>query len=582
MIRQINIWTSSMRVLVLLCLVSTTAFSQNLEELGVDKGLKFNGSINLNTVNYYVNGIEQRRDPFNWFLTGNLNVNLFGYSAPLSFSYSNANRSFTQPFNQFSFAPQYKWVKTYIGYNAMTFSNYTLAGHVFLGGGVELTPGKWRIAAMHGRLRKAVGYNLLDTLQYQEASFKRMGTGLKVGYENNGDMVSANIFTAKDDVNSIPYIITENQLAPQQNVAIGITVRKKILKKFFAEVEYAISSMNTDTRANRDTEQDSTGIRASHNLIKGLLPENATNRYYDALNGSIGYNSTWYGIQMKYERVAPEYNSLGAYFFNNDMRNITLIPSVRFLKNTLNFAGNVGFQNNNLDQTRASTTKRFIGSVNATYAPNELYNFAMGYSNFSTFTNIRPLQDPFLQNTLDTLNFYQLSQTMNGTVTRNLGGPDNPQSLMFSTNYQVASDQASYEGGSQQSGYITMNGSYSYSFASSGTTLALAGNLYMNNAVGMKSTYWGPSIICAKTFMEKQLRSSLSTSYNETHGSEIKASPVLNNRLNCSYTPKSRESTSKSRHSLSLGINVVNRLKSVLQHPAFSEVTGMCNYSYTF
>ncbi|MFN8688363.1 MAG: hypothetical protein ACK5XL_00010, partial [Cyclobacteriaceae bacterium] len=140
----------------LLGCLSLSAAAQDIGQIGVKKGVTLNGSLNLSSIGYRVWGIEQRRDPFNWFATGNLNVNLFGYSVPLSFSYSNANTSFSQPFNQFTFTPQYKWVKTYVGYSAMTFSNYTLNGHVFLGGGVELTPGNWRISAMYGRLRKAV------------------------------------------------------------------------------------------------------------------------------------------------------------------------------------------------------------------------------------------------------------------------------------------------------------------------------------------------------------------------------------------------------------------------------------------
>lgn len=229
---------------VFFCVVPFFVHSQNLEELGVDKGVKLNGSVNLNTVGYWAHGIEQRRDPFNWFLTGNLNVNLFGYNAPFSFSYSNADRSFSQPFNQFSFAPQYKWVRAYLGYNSMTFSNYTLSGHVFLGAGAELTPGKWRIGMMYGRLRKAVSFDLDDTLQYSNASFKRMGYGLKVGYENNGDAISANIFAAKDDLNSIPFILPESQLAPQQNIAVSFSARKKILERIFVEAEYAVSALN--------------------------------------------------------------------------------------------------------------------------------------------------------------------------------------------------------------------------------------------------------------------------------------------------------------------------------------------------
>jgi len=556
-----------------------TTHAQNLESIGIKKGVKVNGSLNVNTVGYYAHGIAQRRDPFNWFLTGNLNINLFGYDAPLSFSYSNANKSFSQPFNQFSFQPQYKWVKTYIGYNSMTFSNYTLAGHVFLGGGVELTPGKWKIAAMYGRLKKAVPFNGTDTLN---AIFKRMGYGLKVGYENNGNSISANIFTAKDDVNSIPYILYNSSLTPKQNVAISVSGRKTFLKRFFVEGEYAVSALNNDIRANNSkSEADTIVHKPTNNVIKGLLPENATSRYYDALNASVGYQGNWYTLQFRYERIAPEYQTLGAYYFNNDMRNITVMPSLRLFKNRLNLNANVGFQENNLDKTRTSTTKRTVGAFNATYVPNEKWNFAANYSNFSSYTNVRPQIDPYFRNTLDTLNFYQVSRTTTGTIMRNLGGQNNPQSIMFTGSYQKASDVAQYQGGSQQSDFLTMNVSYSYSLVPSNMTLAVAGNLYTNNAAGVKSTYWGPTVSATKSFMDKTLRGSLASSYNETSGGNIQSSPVLNSRLSVSYAPKGQEGET-SKHNFSLGLNVLNRLKSTQQQPAYSELTGTLNYSYTF
>lgn len=568
-------------VLVAAASLTVIAYGQDLEEIGVKKGVKLNGSINLNTIGYYADGIDQRRDPFNWFLTGSLNVDLFGYSAPLSFSYSNTNKSFSQPFNQFSFAPSYKWVKAYIGYNAMNFSNYTLAGHIFLGGGLELSPGNWRISTMYGRLKKEVPFQLEDSLQYTNASYKRMGYGLKVGYDHNGDLISANVFTAKDDVNSIPFVLPESQLAPQQNVAVSANIRKRFLGKFFIEAEYAISALNTDTRANHHTE-DTVSLRPSYNLVQGLLPENSTNRYFDALNASVGYQGSWYGLQIRYERVAPEYQTLGAYYFNNDLQNISFAPSVRLLQNKLTFAGNLGLQENNLDESLASTTERVVGAINANYMPDEFWNIALSYSNFSSYTNVRPLPDPFLQDNMDTLNFYQVSQTMNATILRSFGQQQSPQSVMLSSSYQRASDKASYEGGSQQSDFITTNASYSYSLVPANATFALAGNIYMNNAAGMKSLYWGPSLNVSKSFREKTFKVGLSSSYNETSGDNIKTSPVLNNRVSLNYSPLSENTESKISHNFSLGLNLLNRLQSTGQQPAFTELTGTFNYSFTF
>jgi hypothetical protein len=552
--------------------------AQNLDEISLKKGINVNGSVNLNTVAYAASGIQQRRDPFNWFLTGGLNIDLFGYSAPFSFSYSNVNKSFSQPFNQFSFAPQYKWVKTYIGYNSMTFSPYTLAGHVFFGGGAELTPGKWRIAVMYGRLRKAVTVDVLDTLNYANASYKRMGYGMKVGYETNGNAVSFNVFTAKDDPASLPFVIPQNVLTPQQNVAMGLSGRKTFFRKFFVEVEYAVSVLNSNARANAESADS---VDTSKNLLKGLLPENTTSRYFDALNGSVGYQGKGYAIQLKYERVAPEYQTLGAYYFNNDMRNITIAPSVRLLKNKMSLSANIGLQKNNLNQTRAATTLRSVGALNVQYAPSEKWNLAASYSNFSSYTNMRPQSDPNFQNSLDTLNFYQISETMTGSMSRSLGTKEKPQSIMWTGSYQKASNKSGYAEGIQLSDFMSTNVSYSYSIVPSNLTLSLSANVYTNNAAGVQSTFFGPTINTTKSFLEKTLRCSYATSYNQTSSNSAATSPVWNNQVSLSYAPKGKEG-SNSRNNFSLGVNILRRLKDIEQQPSFTEATGTFNYTFTF
>jgi hypothetical protein len=82
---------SAIRLLIVILIIGVAAthiYAQDLEQISLGMGVKLSGSLNLNTVGYYAHGIEQRRDPFNWFLTGTVNVNAFGYNAPFSFSYT--------------------------------------------------------------------------------------------------------------------------------------------------------------------------------------------------------------------------------------------------------------------------------------------------------------------------------------------------------------------------------------------------------------------------------------------------------------------------------------------------------------
>ncbi len=563
------------------------SFSQNLDQISLKKGFKVSGSLNLSGVAYTAHGINSRRDPFTYFASGNLNLNLFGYSAPFTFTYSNGNSRFSQPFNQFVFAPQYKWVKVYLGYSSLTFSPYTLAGHVFSGIGVELSPKKWKLAIMYGRLRKAVPFSTDSTNHYNQdnAAFKRIGYGIKVGYEEEKYGLTFSSFTAKDDINSIPFILYNSTLTPQQNVAISLSGRVLIAKHISLEGEYAISVLNKDTRNN--VEDSSVSINYNHNFINGLLPQNSTKRYFDAIRSSIGYQVNLFNVQFKYERIAPEYQTLGAYYFNNDMENITIAPSFQLFKNKFNISANAGIQQNNLDQSRISTTKRWIGALNLALNPNEKWNFNLSYSNFSSFTNTKPITDPFKQRTaLDTLNYYQLTGSANGTASYSFGNKEIRRVLIFNGMCQTMTDYGSGIGGN--SNFFSGVFSYSHILSPKSLTLTASMNFNKNNGYGSTTTYYGPTLGISKLLFEKKFRTAFASSYNSSKSiSELvnssSISEILNNRLTLAFNPKSTQNSSDKtfniRHIFSASLNLLQKLKGTSTQPAYMEFTT--NFSYT-
>ena len=571
--------------MLLLSLLCNMTYAQDLGQIGINKGFKLNGSINTNSVFYTASGLQSgRRDPFSTYLTGNLTINAFGYSVPFSFSYANKQKSFSQPFNQFSFSPQYKWIKAYIGYSSMSFSNYTLASYVFSGGGVELSPGKWHVAAMYGRLKKAVEYNVNDLRTENSAAFKRLGYGAKVGYETNGDLYSVNLFTAKDDLNSIALVPPGGILTPKQNITGSVTLRKKLFKNISAEAEYAVSAINTDMTANRGVLDDT--IKKSKNLLGRLLPANGTTKYFDALNSSIGYQGKGYGLQLRYERVAPEYETLGAYYFNNDFENITIAPNIQLFQSRLNLTANIGSQRNNLDRNKNSTTSRFVGSFNLAYLPNDKWNFTGSYSNFSTYTNIKPQQDPFFVNELEKLNFYQINNTYNAVTGYNFGTENVRKGLLLTLSYQKASDKStdSNNPNNNLSDFYTGNIGYNHTIISKDLGFNGGFNYYSSTINKLNSIFWGPSLAINKAFLNKVLKASLSSSYNNTSGTAGAGNSVLNARASAGYTPKfSRKSLGN--HTLSLSLNYLKRFtetNTITTINGFREFTTTGNYTYSF
>jgi hypothetical protein len=564
--QYLKVFTS---ILIILFLFSLKAKGQDIGSIKLKNGIKLNGSLGFNTIYYNANGLPNRRDPFNWFLTGNLNINLFGYNTPFSFSYSNVNRNFSQPFNQFSFSPRYKWVKTYIGYNSMNFSQYSLAGHVFLGGGIELTPKNWHFSAMYGRLRKPVPYSFDDSLAAPlESSYKRMGAGLKAGFDNGSDRLFFILFHAYDDENSIPFDPPPEILTPKRNLVMGGQGRKQIGKGLFVEAEYTLSILNNNTRSiSLDT--------------AGLLDNDFAERQFVAYNAAIGYQKKWYSIRLKYEEVAPEYETLGAYFFNNDFRNITIIPTVSLLKNKLNLSMNAGLQSNNLDETRGATTERFVGSWNASFTPDEHWNINGSYSNFSTFTNMRPPNDPFFTEDMDTLNFYQVNNTYSGTASYNFGGDKIKNAIIVTTSFQRANEESAYQQNNTFSNFFTGNLSYSRSIIASNTTLAGSFNYYSSKGNSFSSIFYGPNLSLSKLFFEKKLRSVISSSYNYSENNGKVGNSVINNAINLNYSPKSSSDKNNFRQNFSLSILYLIRSGNN-ENNGYSELTTNLNYNLSF
>jgi hypothetical protein len=160
-------------------------YSQNLDKLGKKGMLTVNGGLNYSSVFYNAQGIPNRRQPFTWFVNGNVTLSVLDISLPFTFNYSNNKTSYTQPFNIQSFNPTYKWAKGYAGITSMNFSQYTLANHIFTGGGIELSPKNFKFAAMYGRLKKASEFDSENNSDIN-MSYKRMGWGATAGYEKNG------------------------------------------------------------------------------------------------------------------------------------------------------------------------------------------------------------------------------------------------------------------------------------------------------------------------------------------------------------------------------------------------------------
>lgn len=513
----------------------TLGFSQsiNFDQLGKEKWLRYNGGVAANAVFY--DGTANRQD-LTYYLTGNLNFNIAGlYSIPLSFTYSNQDFNFPNPFkfNRLSLHPSYKWATAHIGDVSMTFSPYTLSGHQFTGGGFDLNPeGKFQISAMYGRLLKATEYNAEEPRAL--TAYKRMGYGLKTAYDFDFMKLGVILFKAEDETGSIENTFpVELGLSPKDNAVLSFESQFKLFEKALIRIEYAISGVTEDTRL--------TDARSDAGLLSFLLDENISTQYYNALNVSFDYPAGNGTLGVGYERIDPDYKTLGAYYFNNDLENITVNANQTLFNNALNISVNAGLQQDNLNNAKTSDQQRIVSSVNLNYTASERLGLNGSYSNFQSYTNIRDQFDYINQvgefDNVDTLNYRQISQNANLGINYILKKTETKQhSTNLNLVYQNSNNQQEGEtiDGGKNSFY---NGvaAYTLGYPEQALSISLAANASYNTVAEDNNLTLGPTLAIGKQFFDKKLRTNLSSSYNTSYANGEQQNNVYNFRLGGNY-----------------------------------------------
>lgn len=555
-------------------IVCAKAASQNLENIGKEKPMSVTGGISANQILYAASGIENRRAPYNYFLSGNINVNLYGWSIPLSFNISNQKFAFRQPFNNYSIHPSYKSVTMHAGYTAMTFSPYTVNGHTFLGGAVDVAPeGNWKISALAGRFLKATQFD--SSAAQGIPVFERLGYGFKTSFANAGSAVDFILFRATDGVSSILPIPDSLSIFPEQNLVVSIGALKTISERFVIRAELAASALTRDTRAQK-SEND-------HPLakVKILYQPRLSSSYYKAFKGSFDYQQDLFTLGIAYERIDPQYKTLGAYYFNNDLENITVNLAASPLKGLMNITASGGTQRDNLDRSKISTMRRMVGAVNISYAPSQRLNLSASYSTFQSFTNIRSQFADINQLTpfdnIDTLNFTQISGDASTSATYIFGkSHERKQNITLNFNAQSTSDQQTKVDQKSGAQFYNLSASYALNITPQHLNVSLAINGVINESVGAASKTFGPTGAFTKSFMNKRLRTTLSCAYNSSYRSNTHISTVTNTRLNASLTVNRK-------HNMSLMIALVNRNnRGGTSAKSFTEYTATLGYNYSF
>jgi hypothetical protein len=526
--------------------------------------LSLNGGLNVGLSGYGVSGIATRQSPFSWVLTGDPSLSIYSISVPFSFVLSEQERSFRQPFDQFGLSPSWRWASVHLGYRNLTWSPYTLAGQTFLGAGLELNPGWLRLGAMYGRFRRAVKE---DTIAAPPASveqtpaYLRTGYAFKLGFGRPANYVDFIFLRAADDSSSLPYRPVKTELMPAENAALGISARQSIGRALSFDLDLAASILNRD-QASPSIVSDQWAFKA----LSSVITPRASASYFIAGRTSLSLHLGPFDATGQYERVDPEYTTMGVPSLTSDVSRLTFTPSLRLFGDRLNLSGTVGTEQDNLHHTKLATTGRTIWSAHAGLNPDPRWGVDAQVGNYAT------KQQAGTQALNDTTRMKQANRNLTLSPHLSLVSGAVVHSIAVAFDYSGLVDDNTFTRTENNSSSVTVVPSYS--LATAAGSVVAAGTFALVATGAGPTSVAGLSLSGTKPLLSNLLTLSLTPSFAVTRVDTLSAS-TFTGQAGADFRPQAR-------HSLHAGLTYTISSAAGPGQPKFAEFKANSGYTFSF
>lgn len=279
----------------------------------------------------------------------------------------------TNPMNNFSINPKYKWAELLLGTQYLNYSDLSTGDIGIFGAGFNLHPGAFMIKFFTGLSQQAVNYNPLPLPNGVTGAFKRNHFMFQLGKEKEGDYKMAlNFSKGKDVINSVsspPLLIK-----PQEGFNFSLQVDKFFKNGWFVKGEVAESYFT----------QDLNQPIANANMKLSFKPfiEGHTSTIKDfAGMGSIGKKSPNFDISYSTKYIGAGYQTTGFPLMQPDKWDNTINTRFNVWKNKINVNASVGQRVNNLSNT-SLRAEQFIANINWFTQFNDKLSININYNNF--------------------------------------------------------------------------------------------------------------------------------------------------------------------------------------------------------
>lgn len=288
----------------------------------------------------------------------------------------------TNPANNFSLNPKYKWVELLLGTQYIKYSDLSTGDIGVFGAGVNLSPGKFRIKYFTGISQQGINRVALP-LPGTIGAFKRKHFMFQIGTEVEGEhKVAFTVSKAKDVVQSVtnPPIT----VLPQEGFTISFLAQKYFKSGWFINMEMAQSVFTKDLNMPLLLLTDNVSIKPFINARTSSVKDQAGQL-------SFGKKSANFDISYATKYVGAGYQTTGYPFMQADHWDNTINTRLNLLKNKMNINASIGQRVNNLSNTSLRATQ-FLGNINWFTQVNDRLTVNVNYNNFGfqTVSGLNP------------------------------------------------------------------------------------------------------------------------------------------------------------------------------------------------
>ena len=317
-----------------------------------------------------------------------------------------------------SITPKIGWAEFSLGSFSPNYSTLSVGNQQLFGGGFDLKPGNFRIAASYGISQRAIEPDTINNIQ---GAYQRNIYMARVAFGKEDEtIIGLNVVSVSDVQNSLKSTIVSitpaHKLPTDTSVLVPTdTIRLKAQQGFVASSDFKMKisdaiSFNVEGALSSFTaDQSSPTEQIAGNPLNFAQTTRTSTRADFAGNAAIDIQEKIWGIKFSGLYMGAGFVPIGYVYMQSDKLELSVAPSIRLFDNKFSLNGTIGQRTNNLSGTLGQTTTQLIGSASLNADISNAFNLSAQYSNFGIRNN----------QSSDTLKVQNVSQSLsvNPTVT---------------------------------------------------------------------------------------------------------------------------------------------------------------------